>query len=167
VEARSYAVKEDASSPSEVDRSLLGAATPPFICEIEKGAIRRFAEAIGDLNPLYCDEAYAFSRGYRSVVAPPTFPVALRPPEDPPWISQVDRTRILAGEQTFIYTRPIVAGDILSCQLHFVAVEDKQGSLGHMQVLTQELRGTDLQGQTVFTHRRLSIVREKSSVLRT
>jgi hypothetical protein len=92
--------------------------------------------------------------------------VSLRPPEDPPWLSGVDRTRILAGEQTFTYTRPIVAGDVLSCRLHFVEVADKRGSLGAMEVLTQELRGLDAHDNLVFTHRRLSIVRGKSSVLK-
>lgn len=145
----------------EVDRAFVGSATSPFVCEIEKGAIRRFAEAIGDLNRLYLDEAFACAHGYRAVIAPPTFPVSLRPPEDLPWMSGVDPTRILAGEQTFIYTRPIVAGDVLCCRLHFVDVADKRGSLGAMEVLTHELRGLDTHDNLVFTHRRLSIVRGK------
>lgn len=150
----------------EVDRSLIGSATEEFTCEIEKGAIRRFAEAIGDLNPLYLDEGYARARGYSSVLAPPTFPVSLRPPYDPPWIGDIDRARILAGEQVFVYQRPIVAGDVLTCRLYFVAVEDKIGSVGRMEVLTQEFRGIDAGGRHLVTHRRLSIVRERKSVLK-
>jgi hypothetical protein len=160
-------MKKDLQSSSEIDRSQVGRIMPPFNCIIEKGEIRRFAEAIGDLNPLYLDETYAHLQGYRSVIAPPTFPVCIRLPDDPPWIVGLDRTRVLAGEQTFLYSRPIVAGDILSCQLHFVSVEDKHGSLGNMEILTQDLRGVDVQGNIIFTHRRLSIVREKASTLRT
>ena len=33
---------------SEIDRSLIGTETAPFTAEVERGAIRRFAEAIGD-----------------------------------------------------------------------------------------------------------------------
>ena len=146
----------------EVDRLLLGTSTSPFVCEVEKGAIRRFVEAIGDATLLYLDEAVARARGYPSVLAPPTFPVSFRPPADPLWIAGVDRIRILAGEQSFIYSRPIVAGDVLRCSLHFTDIEDKIGSLGRMEIVTQELRGADLQGRHVFTHRRLSIIREKS-----
>ena len=43
------------------------------VYEIEKEPIRRWAEAIGDPNPLYHDEAYAKSRGFGSLVAPPGF----------------------------------------------------------------------------------------------
>jgi hypothetical protein len=162
VEARGCA---PVAPDGEVDRSLIGTATREFTCEIEKGAIRRFVEAIGDLNPLYLHEGYARARGYASVLAPPTFPVSLRPPDDPPWLRDVDRARILAGEQMFIHRRPIVAGDVLVCRLHFVAVEDKRSSIGHMEVLTQELRGNDAAGRHLVTHRRLSIVRERKSVL--
>ena len=41
--------------------------------EIGRAAIRYFALAIGDENPLYTDEAYARAAGYPSIVAPPTF----------------------------------------------------------------------------------------------
>lgn len=144
---------------------MLGSSTAPFVCEVEKGAIRRFAEAIGDASPLYLNEDAARARGYLSVLAPPTFPVSFRPSADPPWIAGLDRTRVLAGEQIFIYSRPIVAGDVLYCSVHFTGIEDKTGSLGRMEVVTQELRGTDPQGRHVFTHRRFSIIRERKSRL--
>ena len=35
-------------------------------------AIRYFAQAVGDLNPLYLDRAFAQEHGHRDVVAPPT-----------------------------------------------------------------------------------------------
>lgn len=40
--------------------------------EIGKSAIRRFAQTIGDNNPLYWDERYARDSSYGGVIAPPT-----------------------------------------------------------------------------------------------
>ena len=39
-----------------LDRTLIGRESKPVVHEVEKGAIRRFAEALGDPNPLYQDE---------------------------------------------------------------------------------------------------------------
>lgn len=144
----------------EIDRALIGSVSEPYEVEVEKGAIRRFAEAIGDPNPLYHDEAAARAAGFKSLVAPPTFPVSFRPPEEPAWTARLDRRRVLAGEQSFTYARPIVAGDILTCRAHFVGVEEKQGKSGRMELLVQEVRGTDAGGAPVFTHRRVMIYRE-------
>lgn len=41
--------------------------------EIGRAAIRYFALAIGDDNPLYTDPAFARAHGYEDVIAPPTF----------------------------------------------------------------------------------------------
>jgi acyl dehydratase len=40
--------------------------------ELGRAAIRYFALAIGDDNPLYLDEAFARAHGHPSVIAPPT-----------------------------------------------------------------------------------------------
>ncbi|MEV4898921.1 MaoC family dehydratase N-terminal domain-containing protein, partial [Nonomuraea sp. NPDC055795] len=40
--------------------------------ELGRAAIRYFAEAVGDANPLYTDDAYAREHGYDGVIAPPT-----------------------------------------------------------------------------------------------
>ena len=41
--------------------------------DVEKGHIRLFAEAIGDSNPLFTDEAKARESRFGGIVAPPTF----------------------------------------------------------------------------------------------
>lgn len=143
----------------EVDRSFVGTATDPFIVEVEKGAIRAFANAIGDDNPLCRDEAYARSRGYAGLVAPLTFPASFRPPERQPWMRGLDESRVLAGEQYFRYVRRVVAGDILTCRLHLVSVDEKVGRSGKMEILVQELRATDQQGNLVVTNGRIAVYR--------
>jgi 5-methyltetrahydrofolate--homocysteine methyltransferase len=42
-----------------LDRAAVGRTTPPTLNEVERGAIRRFAEALGDYNPIYFDAEYA------------------------------------------------------------------------------------------------------------
>jgi acyl dehydratase len=145
---------------AEIDRSLIGASTETFVVEIEKGAIRRFAEAIDDGNPLFRDEAFAREAGHPGIIAPPTFPVTFRPPEEPVWTRALDRRRVLAGEHAFEYTRPIRAGETLTCRIHFVDVIDREGRSGRMELLVQETRGADAAGALVFVHRRTTIYRE-------
>lgn len=41
---------------------------------VERGLVKRFAEAIGDVNPLYLDEEVGKASRYGTNIAPPTFP---------------------------------------------------------------------------------------------
>ncbi|RDD62347.1 MaoC family dehydratase N-terminal domain-containing protein [Ferruginivarius sediminum] len=143
----------------EIDRSLIGSVGEPFTVEVEKGAIAKFAAAIGDPNPVFHDLEEARAQGYPGIIAPPTFPVSFNPPEEPVWTRDLDRRRILAGEQSFHYERPIVAGDVLTCRTHFIDVQDKEGRSGRMELLLQEVRGRDGDGALVFTHRKTTIYR--------
>jgi len=54
-----------------LDRSLVGRESDPVVVEVEKGMIRRLAEAIGDANPIHVDEAAARAGGFASLVARP------------------------------------------------------------------------------------------------
>jgi acyl dehydratase len=129
-----------------IDQSAVGLTTAPQEYEVEKGAIRRFAEAIGDPNPLFRDEAYARARGYASVIAPPTFPTTFRAPLP----IAIDPAHILHGEQSYTFTRPIVAGDVIHCATRITKVYERDGSLGKMTFVFAETTGTDPQGQAVF-----------------
>jgi acyl dehydratase len=142
-----------------LDLSLVGSATEPFVVEVTKADIRRFAEALGDTNPLYHDEEFARRQGYAGLVAPPTFSVSFRPPVRQSWMRGLDDGRILAGEQSFKFERPVIAGDVLTCRLHFLGVEEKEGKSGRMQFINQEMRALDPQRKLVVTNVRMTIYR--------
>ena len=54
-------------------RAAIGVESEPRTSEVEKGAIIKFAEAIGDTNPIYNEEAAARQSRYGGMIAPPTF----------------------------------------------------------------------------------------------
>jgi acyl dehydratase len=138
-----------------IDASAIGVTSAPMDFEVEKGAIRRFVEALGDDNPLFVNEEYAKSCGFANVIAPPTFPTTFRVPLP----VKFEISRVLHGEQEYTYTRPIVAGETLRCVSTIVDVYEKQGSLGAMTFLVTEISGSDPQGQPVFTGRGVAILR--------
>ena len=150
------------SDHAEIDRSLIGSSLAPFAVEVEKGAIRRYAEAIGESTQIYFDEAFARSLGYAGIVAPPTFPTTFRPPSKPAWVRGLDEGRILAGEQGFRYRRPILAGDRLQCELRLTGVQDKRSSKGNMELIIQDLIVTSPSGEMVCVNRRVVIYRGQS-----
>ncbi|MBZ5752957.1 MaoC family dehydratase N-terminal domain-containing protein [Metabacillus rhizolycopersici] len=139
-----------------IDPSIIGSTSESQIFEIEKGAIRSFAQAIGDDNPLYRDEAFAKECGYRSIVAPPTFPTTIRVFN--PKV-KFEPSRVLHGGQEYLYERPIVAGDILCCASSVTDVYEREGKLGKMTFLIQETRGEDLEGNLVYRGINTLIVR--------
>lgn len=85
----------------------------PYLIGREK--IREFATAIGDHSPVFHDLAVARDLGYRDLPAPPTFAfvitmksmaTAMFDPE-----LGLDYARVVHGEQSFEYHRPMLAGD--------------------------------------------------------
>jgi acyl dehydratase len=147
------------SDRAVIDRTLIGSSVAPFSVDVEKGAIRRFAEAIGESSEIYFDETSARSLGYPGIVAPPTFPTTFRPPAKPEWIRGLDEGRFLAGEQGFRYRRPILAGDRLQCELRLTDIQDKRSSKGDMELIVQDLIVTSLSGEMVCINRRIVIYR--------
>ena len=102
-----------ALDPSYIGRTY--PATEPYLVSREK--IREFATAIGDHNPAYHSVEAAQAFGYPDVVAPPTFLVILGQRSSAQVVFDpdlgLDYSRVVHGEQSFTYTRPVVAGDVL------------------------------------------------------
>src|SRR5882757_1103567 len=96
-----------------LDKNAVGRTTPPTLNEVEKGAIRRFAESLGDYNPVYYDEEYARASGYTNIVAPPSFPTSFHTGADLREMLGVPVRSLLLAEAVYSYERPIVAGDRL------------------------------------------------------
>jgi acyl dehydratase len=125
---------------------------------VERGHVRRFAEATSDDNPIYRDEAAARAAGYARIPAPPTFAIALRAP-DPRIGLDVDFTKLLHGEQTLRYERPLLCGDELTVQATIVEAYAKAGKAGPMDFMVIETTGRDPAGALVFTARSLTVIR--------
>jgi acyl dehydratase len=142
-----------------LDRSLIGRESEPVVHEVEKGAIRRFAEALGDPNPIYVDDVAARAAGYPSLVAPPTFPVALTMNERFRHSLDLGTRSILHGEQQFEFTRPVVAGDRITVKTKVADVQERAGASGPMDVLILEDEGRDERGELVFRTRAMLILR--------
>lgn len=128
-----------------IDRALIGLQSEPVLCEVEKGAIRRFAQAIGDLNPVYA----------AGEIAPPTFPTTflVQLPVE------LDVQRTLHGGEEYEYSRPIRVGDVLSVVRQIADVYTRHGRLGTMTFLVIEAQGRDQAGEPVFRSRSTIICR--------
>ncbi len=142
-----------------LDKTLIGRESEPVTHDVEKGAIRSFAEALGDPNPLYVDEEAAKQVGHASIVAPPTFPVVLTVNDRFRHSLDLGTRSLLHGEQQFEYSRPIVAGDRLTVRSKVADVQERAGASGPMDVLVVEDEGRDDKGELVFRTRAMLILR--------
>jgi len=105
---------------SEELESLLNVEFGPEVYEIEKGMVRKFAEAIDDPNPLW------------QRVAPPTFPAALVPTEflHRLFEAKCPLTRFLNGANELEYYQPIEIGDAISVTAKLEKLRKMEGKEG-------------------------------------
>jgi acyl dehydratase len=54
-------------------RKWIGFTSQPYIYKVEEGAIQRYAQAVGDTNPMHCDIEYAANSEFGRLMAL-TFP---------------------------------------------------------------------------------------------
>ena len=142
-----------------LDRTLIGRESEPTVVEVEKGAIRRFAESLGDPSPLALDEAAARAAGFAGLVAPPTFAFTLGWSERFRHSLDLGTRSVLHGEQSFEFTRPIVSGDRLVVRSKVADVQERAGASGPMDVLVIEDEGRGEKGDLVFKARSTFILR--------
>jgi acyl dehydratase len=118
-----------------LDLEALSALEFPIVrYEVAREKIAEYVAAIGDANPLHSDAAAARAAGYRDVIAPPTFAALFtsgpfrRALADPDWVarSTIDPSRILHGEQSYEFERPVLPGDRLLVQSIVSHVIDKE-----------------------------------------
>jgi len=138
--------------------SAIGRQSEPVTYTVEAGHIQRFAEAVGDANPIYADEAAARAAGHSRIPAPPTFVAALRP-RDPREGLDIDWKKLLHGEQELTFHRPVYAGDRLTLVQRIADASVKSGKSGDMDLLTLETLASDDHGAPVYTARSLIVIR--------
>lgn len=135
-----------------LDLSFIGRTYPPTEpYEVGREKIREFADALGDPNPVYRDRAAAEKLGHPDVIAPPTFPIVLSMPASTQVIGDpalgLDYSRVVHGEQRFVYTRPVRPGDRL---VVVVVVENIRVAAGN-DLITIKGEVSTVEGEPVVT----------------
>lgn len=125
---------------------------------IERGAVKKFAEAIGDLSPIFFDEEVGANSRYKRNIAPATFPVTLDfgvVPELP-----LPSKGLIHGEQSFHYKRPLFVGEEVYCYTEVKDYYEKTGNFGDMGFLVISKIGVDAEDEVIFTEERVVIISE-------
>jgi len=156
--------------PQEVTQ-LMGKTGEIVVLEVERGAIKKFADTVADRNPLYWDEEYARNSGYSSIVAPPCFfgwPVRWETampffsPLRAEVIDTISRSgygRTLDGGIEYDFYHPVCAGDILSALHKVKDVYERETKTGKMIFSIVETTYTNQNGDIVAKARQTLIQR--------
>jgi len=129
--------------------------------------IRRYMDATGDRNPLWCDDEYARAAGYKGRLLPPTLvgwvPFSIRENPDGSSAEAPDLRRQVPVPKNFTNVRnagsetewlkPTYPGEQLSAQSALVDIVARQGRAGWGIYITQEEQILNSDGDIVMRRR--------------
>jgi acyl dehydratase len=144
-----------------IDRKHIGTELPPYTVEVERGRLRFFAQATGQTDPVYSDDAAALAAGHPALPVPPTFLFCLEMESPKPGALRellgLDYSRILHGEQGFTFHRTAYAGERLTFRQRIEDIYDKKG--GALEFIVRKTEVSDAQGQPVAELRCVTVYR--------
>jgi acyl dehydratase len=153
--------------PTEIT-SYIGKTVMFSVFEIQKEAIRRYADGMDDPNPLYYDEDYAKTSKFGSIIAPPGFLTQHwyfdRPRKWPARgepsllylynnlleaIKRAGYKGFLDGGLAYEFFKPVRAGDTITLTMYVSDIFIKQGKQGLMVFLNSITTYTNQLGEIV------------------
>ncbi|WP_382321106.1 MaoC family dehydratase N-terminal domain-containing protein [Hydrogenophaga sp. UC242_50] len=144
-----------------IDKKFIGYQLKPSVLTVDRTRLQFFAKAIGEKNPVYVDPAAAKAAGYADVPAPPTFLFAaeLDSGANDQLLADLDipLAKLLHGEQSFRYLRPVCAGDTVTVQSTITDIYDKKG--GKLEFAVKDSRVTNQREELVAELRTVLVVR--------
>ncbi len=146
--------EEQQSVITDEMRAAIGVESEPWAVEVDKTSVRMFARAVGYRDPIFYDEAFAQSKGYRSLPCPPHFlgtPV-FNPSESDATFGAPRRggrdfgvpyqRRLNGGTDIESFMEgpadAICAGDVLQATSRVAGFTERTGSLGPMLITVNE-----------------------------
>ncbi len=136
-------------------RAEIGVESEPVTFEVDKTACRMFARAVGYTDPIYFDEQYAKSKGYRGIPAPVGFlGHVVYNPNEPQRLGGYFRTdtplkRILNGGTDIEYLESVCAGDVLTATSKLIDLSERESRLGPMLITVTESTYRNQDGKIV------------------
>jgi acyl dehydratase len=121
--------------------------------EVGQSFIRYFAQAIGDMNPLYFDEAYARGTRYAGIIAPPTFvcesvQYLVGEVDEEGGAAQRFRIGLPIGNEIraandYEFFQPVRPGDIITAHWKVTDAYEKNGRTGKLYFLVYDITYTN------------------------
>ena len=141
----------------EMRQRAIGLEGGPSTMEVEKGAIIKFAQAVGDPNPLWSDEAAACKSRYGGLIAPPTFLRSVR--RDQPQLPfDVSYQRDLDGGSEWEFFQPIRPGDRITAVTRIADVLERWGQVGPMLLVVRDTTYANQFGEMVAIERNTGVM---------
>ena len=149
--------------PLQINYAVKGKTYPPYAVTVERGKIKEFARAIGDLSPFYLDDQIGRASEWGDIIAPLTFPVTFRDEQaDTGALLRdlgTDISRLLHGEQEFEHFKPLQPGQTYLCRARITDIYEKSGKTGPMAFVVRETTVTDGDNDIVCVMRQITVVR--------
>jgi len=139
---------------------LVGYETARQTTTIQLDDVWRFADAIGDPNPLFRDAAAARAASLPVAIATPTYVVRFMVPLGEVGLDP-EHSQVLHAEQEYEYARPLHVGDQVEVWHRVASLRQSRRPDG-MAILAVETLGQALDGTPLFTGRAKLIVRQGS-----
>jgi acyl dehydratase len=121
--------------------------------EVSRVKIADFADAIGEPSELCRDREAAVKAGYPDVIAPLTFAVIIDQRSTAAVVTDpglgLDYAMVVHGEQSFSYTRPLHAGDVVVASTTVESVK----SVGALSMMVTSTSIDTVDGEHVCTAR--------------
>lgn len=145
----------------ELITPYIGASSEIVAQKVEAGAIRRFAIASLETDPIYYDEEYAKTTPYGAIIAPPNFSRTFYMPPVRPVEGEILPIRgRVHGTQEFVFFKPMKAGDTIYFRSTVVSAREKQGKSGCLLFVTFEHAVLDENGEPYSLGYNTSVYKE-------
>ena len=142
-----------------VDKKFIGKKYPPYVYEVGKEKIKEYAQAVGDTNPLYNDDAKAAAGPYGGIIAPPMFAIVYaKGPAGACLFDgdlQLNLPMLVHGEQEFEFGAPVRPGDVITTDGFIESILDKKGK----DFVTVKSESRNQKGEMVCNARWTFVVR--------
>ncbi len=135
--------------------------------EITGLMFQRYAVAVGDLNPIYFDDAAARGAGYAGIIAPPNFLTSVLgweagPPEDELLedgtetkilVPEIQGLRLMGGGHELTFGRPVRPGDVVTARRKLVDLYQREAKFGLLTFAISEIVYTNQRDEHLVTCR--------------
>ena len=136
--------------------------------EVGRASIRKFALAIGDLNPLYVNREQAASGPYGDVVAPPTFVCETTQyhrglvDEEGGFSDRMHlevEGQVLRGSNEYTFHQLLRPDDVITARWRVRDIYERRGRTGHLLFIAIDITYTNQDGELLAENREITVHR--------